>query len=403
MVGSGPQPVKPAARLPGPACRLHSGVASRGRDAVNAAATDDATKVISADSHVQEPPDLYRRLDARYRERAPRIEQRDGKTYHVVDGKRPRRIDLAAERIDDEDRQREFRDDPSGGRDIDRRLADQALDGVSAEVIYPNNSLFLYNSPDPGYQFAVARAYNDWAIELFGPHRDRFAPVAIVPAIDLDRAVGEVEHAARAGYRSVKIPLTMADRPYNLPDYDRLWAACADHGLVVALHAFSESQDHYPADWGEEEGHGGALAHMAMSMARGQEPVALLIASGALQRHPGLTFVVVECGAGWLAWLLYVLDEQVEKKHMWIRPRLEMKPSEFFRRQGAVTFSDDPVALRLLDFTGAEGLLWGSDYPHDEGTFPHSREAIRRSFAGVPEALRHRIVCDNARRIYGFA
>ena len=365
---------------------------------------DDAMPVISADSHVQEPPELYgKRLDARYRERAPRIEERDGKTYFVVDGKRPRRIDLAARRIDEDDRNREFRDDPSGGRDIERRLADQALDGIGAEVIYPNSSLFLYNSSDPGYQFAVARAYNDWAIELFGLRPDRFVPVAIVPVIDLDCAVREVERAARAGYRSIKIPLTVEHRPYNLPDYDRLWAACADHGLVVALHAFSESQDHYPEDWGEEEGHGGALAHMAMSMARGQNPVALLIASGALQRHPGLRFVVVECGAGWLAWLLYALDEQVDKKHMWIRPRLEMKPSELFRRQGAVTFSDDPVALRLLDFTGPEVLLWGSDYPHDEGTFPHSRETIARTFAGVAEADRRKIVCDNARRIYGFA
>ena len=88
---------------------------------------------------------------------------------------------------------------------------------------------------------------------------------------------------------------------------------------------------------------------------------------------------------------------------MWIRPELEMRPSEFFRRQGAVTFSDDPVALRLLDFTGSEVLLWGSDYPHDEGTFPHSQEVIERTFAGISAEDRRRIVFDNARRIYGFA
>ncbi len=360
--------------------------------------------VISADSHVQEPPELYSEwLDARYRERAPRMEERDGAVYSVVDGKRPRRVDLAAGRAGEDDRNREFRHDPTGGRDIGRRLADQARDGVTAEVIYPNSSLFLYNSRDPGYQFAVARAYNDWGIELFGAHKDRFAPVAIVPVIDLDEAEREVARVAKAGYRGVKIPLTVESRPYNLPDYDRLWSACADHGVVVSLHAFSESEDHYPEDWGEEEGHGGALAHMAMSMARGQSPVALLVASGALQRYPDLNFVVVECGAGWLAWLLHVMDEQVEKKHMWIRPKLEMKPSEFFRRQGAVTFGDDPVALSLLDFTGADVLLWGSDYPHDEGTFPHSQAVIERTFGGVPAEDKRKIVHGNAKRIYGFA
>ena len=109
---------------------------------------------------------------------------------------------------------------------------------------------------------------------------------------------------------------------------------------------------------------------MAMSMVDGMSPVTQLIAGGALMKHPDLKFVVVECGAGWLAWLLYVLDEQYDKKHMWIRPKLDLKPSEYFARQGHVTFSDDPMALRLLDFTGADKLMWGSDYPHDEGTFP---------------------------------
>lgn len=360
--------------------------------------------VISADSHVQEPSELYNEwLDKKFRDRAPRIEVRDGAQYSVVDGKKLRRVDLAEERSDEDDQNREFRDDPTGGRDIERRLKDQERDGVSAEVIYPNSSLFLYNSSDPGYQFAVARAYNDWGIGLFGQRKDKFLPVAIVPVIDLDDAVSEVERVAKAGYRSIKIPLIMESRPYNLPDYDRFWAACADHDLVVSLHAFTESEDYYPEDWGEEEGHGGALTHMTMSMARGQSPVALLIASGALQRHPDLKFVVVECGAGWLAWLLYVMDEQVEKKHMWVRPKLEMKPSEFFRRQGAVTFSDDPIALRLLDYTSADVLMWGSDYPHDEGTFPHSQEVIERTFAGISAEDKRKIVHDNAKRMYRFA
>ncbi|HXJ84846.1 MAG TPA: amidohydrolase family protein [Candidatus Methylomirabilis sp.] len=361
-------------------------------------------RIISADSHVQEPSFLYEeRVDARYRHRTPHIETREDGQYRIVEGKRPRRLDVAEARLTEEDHEREFRHDNSGGRNIAVRLADQERDGVSGEVIYPNQSLALYNSPDPGYQMAIARAYNDWAIELFGAHPERFAPVAIVPVADIPAAVAEATRVARLGYRTIKIPITMKDRPYNLPDYEPFWSAVDEAGLVVSLHAFTSEEDHYPEDWGTEEGVGGGLTLMALSMAEGQDPVTRLISGGVLQRHPRLRFVVVECGAGWLAWLLYAMDEQVKKKHMWIRPRLDLLPSEYFRRQGHVTFGDDPVALRLLEFTGADSLLWGSDYPHDEGTFPHSREVIDRTFQGVAVEDRRKIIGGTAARLYRFA
>lgn len=340
-------------------------------------------RVISADSHVQEPPDLYDHLPVGLRDRAPRQVERNGKVYIEVDGRKPRRIDLAEARTTEDDQHREFRNDPEGGRNLDVRLVDLERDGVAAEIIYPNQSLALYLSPDPAYQMAVANAYNDWAMELFGPHRERFAPVGMVPVFDIAAAVKEVERLAKLGYRSVKIPITNRAVPYNHPAYEPFWSAVAASGMVLAFHAFTNSEDEYPDDWGEEEGHGGALDFMVMRMADGQIPVSQLISSGVCDRHPDLKFVIVECGAGWLAWLLYALDEQVEKKHMWIRPRLSMKPSEFFARQGHVTFTDDPVALKTLPFLGADCLLWGSDYPHDEGSFPHSQAVIDRTFAGL--------------------
>src|SRR5262245_27710094 len=189
-------------------------------------------RIISADSHVQEPSFLYEeRVDARYRARTPHVETRVGGQFRIVEGKRPRRLDVAESRITEEDREREFRQDRSGGRDLAVRLADQERDGVTAEVIYPNQSLFLYNSPDAEYQMAIARAYNDWAIELFGGRPDRFVPVAIVPVADVAAAVAEATRAARLGYRAIKIPITMKERPYNLPAYEPFWSAVEDAGL----------------------------------------------------------------------------------------------------------------------------------------------------------------------------
>lgn len=361
-------------------------------------------KVISADSHVLEPPDLYQeRIPARYRSRIPRYEVADdGTSYWIVDGRKPWRQDIAMDKVTEEDNKREFRLEENGGRDVERRLADQELDGISAEVVYPTSGLVLYNSPDPGYQLAVARAYNDWAIEVFGSHTSRFTPVAVIPVKDIPAAVLEVQRAAQMGYRAVKIPLIVKEQPYNLPDYEPLWSAIEELGLVLNLHAFSTTEDTFPEDLGEAEGMGGGLSFWVFSLMEGQTPVNLLISSGVLQRHPNLRFVVVECGAGWLAWLLYAMDEMLEKKHIWINPQLDMMPSEFFKRQGHVTFGDDPVALTTLGYIGSQSLLWGSDYPHDEGTFPYSQEVIERTFKGIPEADKRRIICDNTANLYGF-
>lgn len=219
------------------------------------------SRVISADSHVQEPPDLYERLPKGLRERAPRRVERNGNIYIEVDGRKPRRIDLAEARVTEDDQQREFRNDPEGGRNLDVRLEDLERDRISAEIIYPNQALAFYLSPEPAYQMAVATAYNDWTMELFGAYRQRFAPVGIVPVFDVAAAVKEVERLAKFDYRSVKIPITNRAMPYNRPVYEPLWAVAAS-GMVLAFHAFTNSEDKYPDDWGEAEGYGGALDFM---------------------------------------------------------------------------------------------------------------------------------------------
>ena len=360
-------------------------------------------KVISGDSHVQEPREMYTgRLPEEYLARLPHFIEEDGAKYRVVEGRKPRRLDIAEARETEEDQMREFRDDKSGGRDIEHRLADLELDGIYGEVVYPNETLGVHQSPDPAYQFAIAQAYNDWAIDLFRDHLHRIAPVGVIPITDIAAAVKEVGRVGKMGYKAVKIPIAVRGRPYNQPEYEPLWQAIEDAGLVLNLHAFTDANDNYPEDWGQEEGFGGALNFMVMSMAAGQEPASMLISSGMLERHPNINLGVIECGAGWLAWLLYALDEQAEKKHMWISPKLAMKPSEYFRRQGHVTFGDDPVALLTIPVLGDDCLVWGSDYPHDEGTFPNSQEVIERTFQTVSEESKRKIVYDNAARIYGF-
>ena len=210
-------------------------------------------KVISADSHVQEPKNLYERLPKKYRDMAPRVEVIDGGTYSIVEGKRPRRFDIAREAANEEDQVREFRDDPSGGTDLDRRLTDQKRDGVCAEVIYPNESLFVYAAPDPGYQFAVAGAYNDWAIELFWTHPNQFLPVAVLPVGEISAAVSEVERLAKLGYRSVGMPLVNRAQPYTGAQYEPLWSALADTNMVLSFMPSQTAKIFIPMAWAKQK------------------------------------------------------------------------------------------------------------------------------------------------------
>ena len=364
--------------------------------------------VISADSHADEPVEIFERLPAKYRARAPHLEERDGGTYYIQEGKRPIRQDIADTKLTEEDRRREFRDRDDqgngrrGGTNVPLRRADIGEDGVTAEVIYPQAIFKILASPDPDYQLVFARLFNDWYAEIFGEHGDQFVVSATIPMLDIPAAIKEAQRCVDLGYRSLSLPITMP-APYNRPDYEPFWSAVDELGIPISFHVFTPGENNYPEGLGEKDSYGADLIHISLGMAVAMSPLVMLTASGVLQNHPNLKFVLVECGIGWLAWYLAVLDELNEKRHMWHTPRLEMKPSEFFKRQGHIIFGDDEIGLRNRDITGVDCLMWGSDYPHDEGTFPNSCEVIERTFKDIPEDETRKIVGENAAKLYGFS
>ena len=149
-------------------------------------------KIISADSHAMEPDDIFERLPADLRARAPRVEKRNGASYLIQEGQRPIRLDVAASRLTEEDKRREFRDERgersgrASGADIPLRIADLEEDGVSAEVIYPQAIFSALTAPDPGYQTGFCAMYNDWYHETFTGNMDRFVPSACIPMADIE-------------------------------------------------------------------------------------------------------------------------------------------------------------------------------------------------------------------------
>jgi predicted TIM-barrel fold metal-dependent hydrolase len=361
--------------------------------------------LVSADSHVVEPGDLWTsRLGARWGERAPRVVVGHGGqpgAHFVCEDVPPFGIaafsgaDVAPDELPAHFSAGYEKVRP-GGWDADARLRDQQRDGVVAEVLYPSLALQLFRIRDPEFQTATFRAYNDWLAEFCARAPARLAGVALIPLHDIAAGVAELERARRLGLRGVLIWSSAPDdRPYSDPSYEPFWAAAEAAGMPLSLHLGTGA---VPL-----AGTAGnlAVAYMFTHHAA-QRSIAQMIFGGVLEHHPALRLVSVENDIGWIPHYLERLDHAGAKFSAFIPTRLPLRPSEYFRRQISATFQEDRIGLRLRDAVGVDNLLWASDYPHTDSTWPHSRGVIARDFADLPDAELSRIVCENAARLYGF-
>jgi predicted TIM-barrel fold metal-dependent hydrolase len=133
------------------------------------------------------------------------------------------------------------------------------------------------------------------------------------------------------------------------------------------------------------------------------EPLVNICASGVAERFPKLRFGSVEAGIGWVPWMLDAMDEAYLKHHFWVRPKLKALPSDYFKAQGFATFGEDRAGLALMEEHGLENnFMWANDYPHHEGTWPHSPEAIERQMNRISEQSRRKVLGENAARVFGF-
>jgi len=357
--------------------------------------------MVSSDCHVNEPPNLWvERIDDKYRHRLPRIEvDANGVKWSVTEGHHPVKIrDL---KLEGEDQERAS----AGSRDPEERLRDHARDGIDAEIIFPNRGLNMWATPDAVFSQAMCRVYNEWAWEVFGDYYDRLSPMACIATGDIEGSIAEVYRVAKQGFRGLSLPCKPAwgagsseDLNYNLPVYDPLWAAIAETDLPMTFHV-STGKDPRGA-----KGNGGAVINYAIhSLAPTAEPIVNLCSSGVLDRFPTLRFASVEAGIGWVPWLLNAMDEAYHKHHMWAFPKLQMLPSEYYHRNGASTFGEDPPGIDMVEQYGLQkNFMWGNDYPHHEGTWPHSAAAIERTMGHLSEPARAAIVGLNAAEFFKF-
>jgi predicted TIM-barrel fold metal-dependent hydrolase len=366
------------------------------------AATDDRYVVISSDCHAGASIPMYRDyLEARYHDEFAAWEADFVNPYQDL-------LDTASEEY---------------LRNFDDRIRQRDLhaDGVVGEVVYPNTIPPFFPSgtltlPDPTpdeyeLRWAGIRAHNRWLADFCGTFPGRRAGVAQLLLNDIDAALEETRRAKDAGlFGGVMVPNIAPDShlpPLHAPDYEPLWALCADLGLPVNMHGGSGMPNYGPY----------AATPLLMFMEFGwyaQRPLLRLMFSGVFERHPDLTFIMTEQGNSWVPGLLAGLDWAIDRMRNVpgsveerfggdLARSLSLKPSEYWARQcflGASFMGPHDCSVRAE--TGVGTIMWGSDYPHSEGTHPYTMEALRYTFAGVPRDEVAAMVGLNAARAYGF-
>jgi len=360
---------------------------------------------ISADSHVVEPADLWlTRMDRRFRDRAPRVESREKGDFLVVEGVNSLAVDLLGPMINERTKGdtiksgagRRIQETRPGAFDSQARLLDQRLDHVEAEIIYPGFCLAFFGVPDAEYQRECIRVYNDWLAEFCAGQPKRLIGVGLLPMRGpVEWAIAEAHRCAKLGLRGLMIPAVKRNPSYHDPVFDPFWAALQELDLPIGVHSGAEDS---PLGFARDIPLFASVCDNKMFMM--QRSLALLISSAVPQRFPKLRFVIVEGGIGWIAAQLRFMDHWWEDHRLWMRPKLDESPSFYFKRNFWATFEDDRPGIVTRHMVGVDRLLWGSDYPHTEGTFPFSIQRITKDFVDVPEAETRMMVRDNAARLY---
>jgi predicted TIM-barrel fold metal-dependent hydrolase len=276
------------------------------------------------------------------------------------------------------------------------RLEDMDRDGVHAQVIY--GPVRRFEMADRALRLACLRAYNDWAAEFSAHDPNRLCMLAILPADDPADAAVELQRAAGLGHRGAVLPIFESDRPVFGPAWSRLWDAASDTGLPISFH-IAGGVHSLRASTGSWE----LSAYVTVLPAQLDEALAGMIFSGELERHPNVRLVLGESGIGWIPYMIERMDHVFPKYLDSVEDyRLSRAPSAIFRDQVLATFQDDRFGVRAIADIGADNVMWASDYPHPDSTFPNSRRVIEESFRGVDESVTRKVVCDNAARLYRF-
>ena len=377
-------------------------------------------RVISSDNHVFEPPDLWTsRIEPRFRDKAPRLEHEEdgywwycgdhrliglgpgaqtGKRFEETRRTRPTKISLTDT----------FENLRPGGYIPEEHVKDMAADGVDMSILYPTVGLPLFHVNESEALTAIFRAYNDWLAEFCQTAPDRLKGIAMLNVDDVQDGIDELTRCAKIGMAGAMITTyPHEDHSYDSPEYEPLWATAEDLGMPLSLHLGTSRPGPGQDRKGNSLGGGEVLKPASMCNLDHwtRLSVAHIIFSGVFERYPKLQIGAVENELSWtLFWLDrmdYTYTQRVGRPY-WYNFKEDMLPSDYFHRNVFVGFQEDALGIRNRDIIGVDNIQWGSDYPHQESTFPRSQQILEEILADCTEEEKAKITGGNAARVYGF-
>ena len=367
-------------------------------------------RVISADNHVMEPPDLWTtRANAKFKDRVPQIiREENGTDWWYCDGHKMVNVENgtqtgvrfeAPEKLSfDTGTWDEVR---SGAYIPDEHVKDMEFDGIDISILYPTAGLFMYSVQDSELLTYNFKVYNDWVGEFCAAYPKILKGIAQINVDDVQAGVMELERCAKLGFVGAMITIyPPVERPYSLPIYEPLWAAAQDLQMPLSLHIGTNR----PGPGQEFEDVLTTTPWFFSNVDHWvRESLGQVIFTGVFERYPKLQIGAVEMELSWVPHFLDRIDYTYTQRQVEFTPhkfKEDMLPSDYFHRNVFLGFQEDAFGIRSRDIIGVDKLLWGSDYPHPESTFPRSRQIIEEILAGCTEEEKAKIAGGNAARLY---
>lgn len=359
--------------------------------------------MISADSHVMEPPNCYiDYIDPKFRDRAPHlVRDKERGDYFAIDGiNKPFHIALISAAGTDPAKMRmsggSFEDTHPGGWDPKARMADQDRDGVGAEIIYASIGMVICNLEDADYKHASMWAYNRWLQEFCAAEPKRLYGLGMAAMRTPEEGVEEIRKIKEMGFAGVMMPGQPCVADYDDPAYDQVWEAAVDLDISLAFHILTNKSDSIG-------GQRGPKIASFLTLTRGvQDVMAMFVFSGIFARHPKLKIVAAEADAGWVPHFTYRMDHAYRRHRHWMKaPEMDRMPSEYFYENIWLTFQDDWTAIKFRNEMNPDRLIWANDYPHSDATWPNSQQLLAEKRGDMSDAEFERITHDNCAELYG--